>query len=196
MKRILLTLFIIFLFFTSAWCEEWGYGFDNHLAHAKQGDAFSQTCIGYAYYHGPKDSINLFTQDYEKAAYWFKKAAKQKSPYSQYTLGCMYMEGKGVPVNHKKAVSWLKKAAVNGHLYAPYDLGRMYLSGLGAKQDYKKAYIWYSLASVQGSNTAKKSRDLSAEHLSQKQLSQADKMIFKIQKKIDRQPKLKFARFY
>ncbi len=52
--------------------------------------------------------------DYEKAAYWFQKAANQNDSYAQYRLGYCYYKGQGVLKNSEKAAYWYKKAAEQG----------------------------------------------------------------------------------
>ncbi len=54
-------------------------------------------------------------QDYEKAVYWYTKAAEQGMSPAQFNLGVCYENGQGVPRNRKKAVEWFKKAAEQGN---------------------------------------------------------------------------------
>jgi uncharacterized protein len=76
----------------------------------------------------------------------FATAVKQFTadgrPASQYFLGTMYYEGKGVPLDKKTAADWFRKAAEQGATNAQYRLGGMYLKGDGVPQDKKEASLW------------------------------------------------------
>jgi len=61
-------------------------------------------------------------QDYSKALYWFKKAAKQGLAQAENNLGYMYAEGLGVPQDYNEAVYWLQKAAEQGLAQAKINL--------------------------------------------------------------------------
>jgi len=50
-------------------------------------------------------------KDWEKAAYWFTKAAEQGDATAQNNLGVCYENGMGVERDRKKAVYWYTKAA-------------------------------------------------------------------------------------
>ena len=52
--------------------------------------------------------------DYQKAAEWFKRSAKQGNIEAQYKIGLMYLRGFGVKINYVKAYAWLKVAASQG----------------------------------------------------------------------------------
>ena len=50
------------------------------------------------YYSGEETS-----QSYEKASYWYEKAAKNNNAKAQMYLGYAYLNGKGVAVDYAKA---------------------------------------------------------------------------------------------
>lgn len=52
-----------------------------------------------------------FDQDYEKAKYWYEKAAENGNAYAQYQLGTMYEYGLGMNTNDLLALDWYLKAA-------------------------------------------------------------------------------------
>lgn len=54
-------------------------------------------------------------QDYTKAVFWYRKAAKQHDGKAQDRLGGMYAEGKGVTKNLVQAYAWLAVAIDNGN---------------------------------------------------------------------------------
>ena len=104
---------------------------------AEQGDAEAQWELGCMYAEGEGVS-----QDYEKAAKWFRKAAEQGYAVSQYELGRMYAKGQGVEKNDKEAAKWFRKAAEQGRAKAQWELGQMYYEGKGVDQDYEEAMKW------------------------------------------------------
>ena len=90
-------------------------------------------------------------QNYQKAAYWLRKAAAQGYAPAEAALGEMYFLGyEGVPKNYQKGIAWLRKAAAQG--YAPADslIGEAYASGQGVPQDHKKFLQWLKKAANQG----------------------------------------------
>jgi TPR repeat protein len=56
-----------------------------------------------------------------------KAKAEKGEAVSQYNLGVMYDNGRGVPKDYKEAVKWFRKAAEQGHAKAHFNLGVMYL---------------------------------------------------------------------
>lgn len=54
-------------------------------------------------------------QEYGSAFQWFKIAAERGDAESQFHLGCLYEEGKGVAQNIAKALEWYMKAAEQGY---------------------------------------------------------------------------------
>lgn len=63
--------------------------------------------------------------DYEKAAEWFKRSAKQGNCEAQYKIGLMYSRGFGVKINYVKAYAWLKVAATQGSEKSLYFLKKI-----------------------------------------------------------------------
>jgi uncharacterized protein len=106
MKKLL--IITILTLFTAVY--SFGNPVQTVLKKAVEGDPNAQTLLADMYYYGKE-----VPQNYEQAAFWYKKAAEQGNAKAQYNLGVMYDTGHGVPQNSKKARFWLKKAAVNGH---------------------------------------------------------------------------------
>jgi len=102
----------------------WGADFEKGLAAAKSGD-------------------------FATALREFQPAAEDGDAKSQFALGWMYHEGKGVPQDYKTAVKWTRLAAEQGDADAQYNLGSMYRKGQGVLQDYKTARKWYRLSAEQ-----------------------------------------------
>lgn len=101
---------------------------------AKQGIDFAQLILGYGYQHGV-----CVDQDYERALFWYRKAANQGNDRAQSRLGDMYSEGLGVKQDYKEAAKWYGRSADQNYGGAQYALGAMYSEGLGVEQDYEKA---------------------------------------------------------
>ena len=81
---------------------------------AKQGDAVAQYNLG-DQYEGMEG-----TENHKIAAMWFRKSAEQGYTESQYSLGLMYLWGKGVQQDYREAEAWFRKAAEQGHIYPPH----------------------------------------------------------------------------
>lgn len=101
---------------------------------AEQGIDFAQLILGYGYQHGV-----CVDQDYEKALFWYRKAANQGNDRAQSRLGDMYSEGLGVEQDYEEAAKWYRRSADQNYGGAQYALGAMYSKGLGVEQDYEKA---------------------------------------------------------
>ncbi len=87
------------------------------LREAQLGSAWAQTDLGTAYEFG----ISL-QQDYERAAYWYQRAADQGYSGAQTNLGVLYAQGDGVTYDRAKAVFWLRKASDQGDRVARENL--------------------------------------------------------------------------
>ena len=90
----------------------------SQLAYAEQEYSIGMAKIGYLYDQ---------RQDYERAFTFYTIAAEQGDPVSQYNLGIMYKDGRGVDKNKEKAIFWLEKASNQGLSEAQYLTGLYYL---------------------------------------------------------------------
>ncbi len=88
--------------------------------------------------------------DYATALREWRPLAKQGDAASQFLLGAMYAEGKGVQQDYVQARQWYEQAAAQGYARAQYNLGVLYAQGQGGPQDYAKARQWYEQAAAQG----------------------------------------------
>ena len=116
---------------------------------AEQGIDFAQLILGYGYQHGV-----CVDQDYEKALFWYRKAANQGNDRAQSRLGDMYSEGLGVEQDYEEAAKWYRKSADQNYGGAQYALGAMYSEGLGVEQDYEEAIDLLSKAYEVGYRTS------------------------------------------
>ena len=99
--------------------------------------------------------------DYKEAVKWYRLAADQGYAASQFNLGVLYKDGKGVPQDYAEAVKWYRLAADQGDAGAQNNLGVRYDKGVGVPQDYKEAAKWYRLAADQGYARAQNNLGLS-----------------------------------
>ena len=127
-------------------------GYNNSMAN-RQESTDSQT--------GPTDPVDQYNlgvdyyqkKDYDKAAYWFEKAAEQGLAEAQLNLGHIYYNYNdiGVSSDWEKALYWYEKAALQGNAKAQTQTGiitHLY------KRDDEKAIYWWKKAAAQGEETA------------------------------------------
>jgi len=106
----------------------------------------AETALGNAFIDGQYG----LTSDPSKGIQWLKRAAKQKFPNAQYSLGLVYLTGTHVQPDLHVSVLWLKRAADQGFIPAEDVLGRMYLLGKGVPVDLKVAEGLLSAAAQNG----------------------------------------------
>jgi len=109
---------------------------------ATAGYADAQTNLGYYY--------ETELGDFEKAVYWYKKAAEQDEQYALNNLGICYERGLGVSQNKEMAFRCYYKAAALGFSHAQCHLAHCYEYGNGVSLDYVEAGKWYLKAVDQG----------------------------------------------
>jgi len=81
----------------------------------------------------------------------FCGTAEQGLPISEYSLGLMCLEGRGMSPDPAQAAVWFGKAAEQGHPLAQYNLGLLYYTGpVGVPRDYALAAVWFRKAAEQG----------------------------------------------
>ena len=96
---------------------------------------------GYNCYYGIGGS-----QNYEKAANYFRMSAERGFAEAQYMLGRCYYEGNGVEEDNDQAVAWLEKATKQEHARAYKLLGDCYYGGYGKPKSESKAIECYQFA--------------------------------------------------
>ena len=106
--------------------------------------------------------------------------AQQGDAGAQFSLGGMYLRGKGVPQDYREAAKWFRLAADQGDADAQFGLGVMYAGGLGVPQDYVQAHKWLNLAASQAAGEKAKdyrsARDTVAEKMAPSQLAEAQQL--------------------
>ena len=95
--------------------------------------------------------------DYATALREWLPLAEAGDAVAQATLGVLYANGKGVPVNDTEAVKWYRRSAEQGNAFAQSNLGYRYEIGKGVARDDKQAVKWYRKAAEQGNAEAQTS---------------------------------------
>ncbi|MBO5958734.1 MAG: sel1 repeat family protein, partial [Lentisphaeria bacterium] len=98
--------------------------------------------------------IGMEKPDKVKAAMLLERAAVVGYPTSQYSLGCMYAEGDGIPQDDTRSFLWFSEAAKRGHAAAMRRLALCYYQGMGCTKDNGKAVMWLNYAAQAGDYTA------------------------------------------
>ena len=106
--------------------------------------------------------------------------AAQGDANTQFVLGMMYANGRGVPQDYTTARGWYEKAAVQGHAMAQYNLGALYFNGQGVPQNNVKTYMLWSLAAVRFVGDLQKQaaeyRDKVASRMTPNQIAEAQRL--------------------
>ena len=90
------------------------------------------------------------TQNFEKAALWFREAADNKIANASYNLGVLYHQGLGVERDLDRALYWYREAAKLGHPEAQYNLGIAHIEGIGTQYDAPLAAAFFESSANQG----------------------------------------------
>ena len=117
---------------------------NSSLAQENPGAKYNN--IGVMYRDGQKG----IARDYEEAMRWFRSAAVQEDAIAQLSIGSIYLNGQGAPVNYWEALTWFRLAADQGNATVQRSIGYMYANGKGVAQDYEEALSWFQLAADQG----------------------------------------------
>lgn len=82
--------------------------------------------------------------DYNKAMYWARKAAKNRSSAGCLLVGLNYERGTGIIQNCNEAMKWYKRAyEIGGDSDAIFRIGNLYYLGNGVKRDCKLALFYF-----------------------------------------------------
>jgi TPR repeat protein len=90
------------------------------------------------------------TQNFDKAAVWFREAADSKVANASYNLGVLYHQGLGVERDIDRALYWYREAAKLGHPEAQYNLGIAHIEGIGTDYDAPLAAAFFETSANQG----------------------------------------------
>lgn len=89
-------------------------------------------------------------EDFDKAAFWLKRAAANGFVRSQYSLAKLYATGIGVEKDNTRALALFLAAGNAGFVKAQYNLGKIYRDGIGVETDAGLSVDWFSKAAKQG----------------------------------------------
>lgn len=90
------------------------------------------------------------TQNFEKAAFWFREAADNDVANASYNLGVLYHQGLGAEKDLDRAIYWYREAAKSGHPEAQYNLGIAHIEGIGTSYDAPLAAAFFESAANKG----------------------------------------------
>ncbi len=113
----------------------------QQLTLAKRGNSDAQFNIALNYQDGTE-----MPRDYEKASYWYRKAAHQGHAPAQYSLALLLGKGLGNKKDERAAADWYRMAAEQGHQAAQFSLAVLYECGRGVPKNLVMAYVWFALA--------------------------------------------------
>ncbi len=114
---------------------------------AQAGDATASYRIGQLYRRGE----GLRYRDFEKAVYWYQRAAGRGYVPAQYEVARLQFEGLVVPRDIDEMMFWLWRAALSGHSASQVMLGAVYEYGEpGVAANYTEALKWYLVAAKSG----------------------------------------------
>ncbi len=118
------------------------------LAKANAGDPAAEVSVGeqYATAGGAAQDPEIATDNWNKAAEWYIKAAAQSHVAAEIHLADCYSYGRGVTRDKVKAAEWYGKAAEQGDPGAQGTLAMLYTMGQGVLRDDAEAYFWFDLA--------------------------------------------------
>lgn len=114
--------------------------------------------------------------DYATAIKEWRPLADGGDAPSQFNLGLLYYDGRGVPQDYAQAATWFRRAADQDYTKAQHNLGALYGAGKGVKRDFVQAYMWLNLCAAKGVSGCVDQRDLVAKKLKDKQLAMAQRL--------------------
>ena len=115
---------------------------------ASSGDATASYGIGQIYRLGK----GVPYRDFEKAVYWYQRAAGRGHVPAQYEVARIQFEGLVVPRDIDEMMYWLWRAALSGHAESEVMLGAVYEYGEpGVTVNPTEALKWYLIAARHGS---------------------------------------------
>lgn len=82
------------------------------------------------------------------------KKANNGNKESEFVIGYLYENGRGVPQNINEAVKWYRKSAKKKYTKALNNLAYLYQNGNGVEKDIRKAEELLKMSAKQGDNVA------------------------------------------
>jgi len=134
---------------------------------------------------GPfEDGMDAYKRgDYAAALQLLRPLAERGNAPSQYVLGSMFENGRGMAEDYVEAVKWYRMASERGYAPSMVSLGFMFEIGLGVPQNYVEAHKLFSLAitrftaaEIGARDLAVKSRDSLASQMTAAQVAEAQRL--------------------
>lgn len=100
------------------------------------------------------DKSNIHNYSKTEFWYWYEKAARQGDAESQFNLGYMYLQGKGVSHDYAKARYWFELSSNQSDSVAKYFLGILYYEGKGVNKNIQCAKILFQQSCSEGLSSA------------------------------------------
>lgn len=116
---------------------------------AEGGDAFAQFELAIDLDYG-----NNGEQDFEKAAFWYAKAASQGHDTAESNLLMQHIFGQARLKQPEEVFAQLQTRASSGDREAQNNLGLCFQHGYGTTQDYNEAAKWFRRSAEGGLGTA------------------------------------------
>ena len=104
-------------------------------------------------------------KDADRAAFFYRRAARRGLAGAQANLGLMLLKGDGIDQNKTEAAKWFMAATRRGHMLSAFELGKMLETGDGVGQSYEAAYALYKRAAEAGHEPARQRMALIAPNL-------------------------------
>ena len=118
----------------------------RQLARQSQaGDPQAQHDLAFLYAIGDR-----IPRNFERAAFWFRRAADAGVTSATYNLAVLTQRGDGVAQDSDSAFRLFMQAAEDGHPQAQFAVGLAYDRGRGVEPDPREAASWFQAASANG----------------------------------------------
>ena len=121
--------------------------------------------------------------NYTAALKEWRPLAEQGHSESQFVLGLLYRNGKGVEKDFSKAIKWYLLAAENGHAKAQAKLGYMYVNGEGVNKNYVRAYMWGRLSEINENREGSELKRIMTIELTAAKIEEAERLVRECVKK-------------
>ena len=115
--------------------------------------------------------------NYTAALKEWRPLAEQGHSESQFVLGLLYRNGKGVEKDFSTAIKWYLLAAENGHAKAQAKLGYMYVNGEGVNKNYVRAYMWGRLSEINENREGSELKRIMTIELTASKIEEAERLV-------------------
>ena len=121
--------------------------------------------------------------NYTAALKEWRPLAEQGHSESQFVLGLLYRNGKGVEKDFSTAIKWYLLAAENGHAKAQAKIGYMYVNGEGVNKNYVRAYMWGRLSEINENREGSELKRIMTIELTAAKIEEAERLVRECMKK-------------